>query len=45
MALPSVIITGLAFIQNLRHGHSEIGTEATRPLRGTAAFTEPAQAI
>jgi hypothetical protein len=41
----SVIIAGLAFMQNLRRGHYELGTETVRPLRGAAAFTELAQAI
>ena len=41
----SVVITGLAFIQNLRRGHYELATETPRPLRLAAAFAEPAQAI
>ena len=41
----TVIITGLAFLQNLRRGHYEIATETPRPLRVAAAFTELAQAI
>jgi hypothetical protein len=40
----SVIIAGLAFLQNLRRGHYEIAVETMRPLR-VAAFTELAQAI
>jgi len=40
-----VIIGGLAFLQNLRRGHYEIATEAARPLRVAAAFTELAHAI
>ena len=40
-----VIITGLAFMQNLRRGHYELATETTRPLRVAAAFTELASAI
>ena len=41
----SVIITGLAFMQNLRRGHYEIATETSRPLHVAAAFTELALAI
>ncbi len=42
----SVIITGHAFIQNLRRGHYELGTHAnTRHLRLAAAFDELALAI
>ena len=41
----AVIITGLVFMQNLRRGHYELGTETVRPLRVAAAFTELAQAI
>jgi transposase-like protein len=41
----TVIISGLAFLQNLRRGHYEIATEAPRPLRVAAAFTELASAI
>jgi hypothetical protein len=40
-----VIIAGLAFIQNLRRGHYELGVDSVRPLRVAAAFTELAQAI
>jgi hypothetical protein len=40
-----VIITGLAFLQNVRRGHHELATETPRPLRVAAAFTELAQAI
>jgi transposase, IS6 family len=40
-----VIITGLAFIQNLRRGHYELATEAIGALRVPAAFTELASAI
>lgn len=36
----SSIITGLAFLQNLRLGHCELSVETPRPLRGAAAFTE-----
>ena len=42
---PQVIITGLAFMQNLRRGHYEIATETPRPIRVAAAFTELAKAI
>ncbi len=41
----SVIITGLAFMQNLRRGHYELAAEAKRPLRVASAFTELASAI
>jgi transposase, IS6 family len=34
-----------AFLQNLRHGHYELGVDARPALRGAAAFTELAQAI
>jgi transposase, IS6 family len=40
-----VIISGLAFMQNLRRGHYEIATETLRPLRVAAAFTELSSAI
>jgi transposase, IS6 family len=40
-----VIISGLAFLQNLRRGHYELGIETPRPLRIAAAFTELAPAI
>jgi transposase-like protein len=41
----SVIITGLAFMQNLRRGHYELATETTRPLLVATAFTELPSAI
>ena len=40
-----VIVSGLAFMQNLRRGHYELTVETSRPLRIAAAFTELAQAI
>lgn len=40
-----VIISGLAFMQNLRRGHHELATETVGPLRVAAAFTELASAI
>ena len=40
-----VVISGLAFLQNLRRGHYELATETPRPLRIAAAFTELASAI
>ena len=40
-----LIIAGLAFVQNLRRGHYELGTETVRPLRVAAAFAELASAI
>ncbi|MEU7876538.1 IS6 family transposase [Dactylosporangium sp. NPDC049140] len=39
------IIAGHAFMQNLRRGHYELGLDAPRGLRVTAAFTELATAI
>jgi transposase-like protein len=41
----TVIISGLAFVQNLRRGYYELATETARPLRLAAAFTELAQTI
>jgi len=41
----AVIITGLAFQQNLRRGHYELATETPRLLRVAATFAELAQAI
>jgi transposase-like protein len=40
-----VVIGGLAFMQNLRRGHYELGTETAQHRRVAAAFTELAQAI
>jgi transposase-like protein len=40
-----VVITGIAFMQNLRRGHYELATETAHPLRVAAAFTELALAI
>ena len=40
-----VIITGLAFLQNLRRGHYELATETPHRLQIVAAFTELASAI
>ena len=40
-----VIIAGLAFMQNLRRGHYELGIDTRPPLRVAAAFTELARAI
>jgi transposase-like protein len=40
-----VIITGLAFLQNLRRGDYELAIDTPRPLRLAAAFTELAHAI
>ncbi|MEV4513803.1 IS6 family transposase [Dactylosporangium sp. NPDC049525] len=39
------IIAGLAFMQNLRRGHYELGLDAPRGLRVAEAFTELAAAI
>jgi IS6 family transposase len=41
----AVIITGHAFIQNLRHGHYEIGLDAPPAFRLAVVFTELVQAI
>jgi transposase, IS6 family len=41
----TVIITGLAFRQNLRRGHHELATKTAGLLRVAAAFTELASAI
>ena len=41
----TVVIIGLAFLQNLRRGHYDLATETPRQLRIAAAFTELAQAI
>ncbi|HEY7175774.1 MAG TPA: IS6 family transposase [Micromonosporaceae bacterium] len=41
----AVIITGLAFLQNLHRGHYELGVDAPRALRVAAAFDTLAQAI
>jgi transposase-like protein len=41
----TVIIAGLAFMQNIRRGHDELGNDAHRTLRVVAAFTELALAI
>ena len=40
-----VIIAGLAFMQNLRRGHYELGTETVSHLRIATAFTELSQSI
>ena len=40
-----VIIAGHAFMQNLRHGHYELGHDAPAGLRVAAAFNEIARAI
>jgi hypothetical protein len=40
-----VIIAGLAFVQNLRRGHYELGTDVRGAERVAAAFIELARAI
>jgi transposase, IS6 family len=40
-----VVIAGLGFMQNVRRGHYELGTEAVPLLRVATAFGELAQAI
>ena len=34
----TVVITGHAFVQNIRHGHDELGVEETTTLRVMAAL-------
>ena len=41
----AVIATGHAFVQNLRRGHYELGTEVATRDRVAAAFTELARAV
>ena len=41
----AVIATGHAFVQNLRRGHYELGTEVGTRDRVAAAFTELALAV
>ncbi len=41
----SVVIRGHAFIQNLRRGHYELGTESHQHLRITSAFDELIETI
>ena len=41
----SVVIRGHAFIQNIRRGHYELGTNTTNHLRIAAAFDELAEVI
>jgi hypothetical protein len=40
-----VVITGYAFMQNLRRGHYELAIDVLPALRLARAFTELAQAI
>jgi transposase, IS6 family len=40
-----VVIAGLAFIQNLRRGQYELGTDGDHRLRIAAVFAELARAI
>ncbi len=40
-----VVIAGHAFMQNVRHGHYELGVEAHQHLRVAAAFEELSQVI
>jgi hypothetical protein len=40
-----VIVTGHAFIQNLRRGHYELAPDTPPALRVAAAFTELARTI
>ncbi len=41
----TVVITGHAFVQNIRHGHYELAVEEPPTLRVVTAFTELAEAI
>ena len=41
----TAVITGHAFVRNIRHGHYELGGEEPTTLRVVAAFTELAVAI
>jgi IS6 family transposase len=41
----SVVIRGHAFIQNLRRGHYELGTDSRQHLRIVAAFEELTETI
>jgi len=41
----AVIVAGLGFMQNIRRGHYELGTNAARHLRVATAFGELAGAI
>jgi len=38
-----VVISGIAFVQNLRRGHCELGTDSDRRLRVAIAFAELAR--
>jgi hypothetical protein len=40
-----IIVTGHAFVQNIRRGHYELAHHTTAALRVAAAFTELATAI
>jgi len=40
-----VVISGHAFVQNLRRGHYELAVDTPAALRIATAFTELAQAI
>jgi transposase-like protein len=40
-----IIIGGIAFVQNLRRGHYELGVDSNPALRVADAFTELASAI
>jgi IS6 family transposase len=42
---PQVVITGHAFVQNLRRGHYELAIDAVPALRLATAFTELTAAI
>jgi IS6 family transposase len=44
-ATAQVIIAGLAFMQSLRRGHYELGTETVTHLWIATAFTELPEAI
>ena len=40
-----IVITGHAFVQNLRRGHYELTADVPQKLRVSAAFNELAQAV
>jgi transposase-like protein len=45
LATAAVIAAGHAFVQNLRRGHYELGTDVAPELRLTTAFAELARAM
>jgi IS6 family transposase len=45
LATAAVVTAGHAFVQNLRRGHYQLGTESASELRLTDAFAELALAM